>query len=369
MSFDLSILGVKENIPRINFMEYTGLIQAPPKWGKTTIASLYPNCVLAAVEPGFKAKRINYIDTSTWVKFRNFVDKLEQNRKSIGKSVQTIAIDTVDRLYPECQTYIVNEYNNNPKTKYKAKAIGDIPHGKGWGMADEEFLKQINKIIRMQFTILFLTHNKIKTITPEDGEPYDVYVPTMPPRCADLIFPLVDFIINGEKTSEVIDGEKVNKRLMRLQGNSMSDSGNRLGTMETLIKFSTEEEAMEKFRESFRRGIEENIKRSGIKKPIEDIEKEQIEEREEKLNNYLDELKNETKKKEEPTPEERLANGIKAIDELVKQLVESGIEKKVISETIKVNHKSNNYNSIKDIDVATKVYKALKELKKKPEDK
>ncbi len=290
--FDLSILGVKENIPRVNFMEYTGLIQAPPKWGKTTIASLYPACVLAAVEPGFKAKRINYVDTSDWKKFKEFVDKLEQNRKAIGKSVQTVAIDTVDRLYPACQDYTVQQYNNSPKTKYKVNAIGDIPHGKGWGIADQEFLDQINRILYMQFTILFLTHNKIKTITPEEGEPYDVYVPTMPQRCADLIFPLVDFIINGEKTSEVVNGKKVNKRLMRLQGNNMSDSGNRLGTMDAVIRFDTEEEAMEKFRESFRKGIEENIRQSGITRSIEEIEKEQNQEREEQLDEYLNKIEN-----------------------------------------------------------------------------
>lgn len=367
MSFDLSILGVKENIPRVNFMEYTGLLQAPPKWGKTTIASLYPKCILVAVEFGYKAKNLNYIDILKWTDFRNFIDSIEKNRRAMGDSVQTIAIDTVDKLYPGCQEYIVDEYNRNPKTKHKVKRIGNIPHGQGWAMADDEFSKQINRIFDMQLTVLFLTHNKIKTITPEDGDPFDIYVPTMPQRCADIVFPLVDFIINGEKTSETIDGKKVTRRLMRLQGNSMSDSGSRIGSMDVVIKFDTEEEALQKFREAFRGGIEDNIRRSGITRSMDDIEKEQTKEREEKLDKYLNNVEEKAKAKAELTPEERLTNGIKAIDNLIKEKVKQGVSKKVISEIIKQHHTSNNFNSIDDIEVATNVYKALDELKK--EDK
>jgi len=72
----------------------------------------------------------------------------------------------------------------------------------------------------------------------------------------------------------------------------------------------------------------------------------------------------------EPTPEERLNNAIKAIDDLVSSLKEKGVSEDAIVKTIKKhveskNKPSANYNSIKDIDVATKVYKALKELEVK----
>jgi hypothetical protein len=364
MAFDLSLLGVKENIPRVNFMEYTGLIQAPPKWGKTTMASMYPNSILCAVEQGFKAKRINYVDTDTFSKFVAFIDKLELNRKAIGKSIQTIAIDTVDRLYPACQDYMVNKYNNSPKTKYKVHSIGDIPHGKGWGMADDEFLKQINRILEMQFTILFLTHNKIKTVTPEDGEPYDVYVPTMPQRCADLIFPLVDFIINGEKTVEVINGKKVNKRLMRLQGNNMSDSGNRIGNLDAVIKFDTEQEALDKFKEAFKKGIETNIRDSGISKPIDEIEKEQSKEREKELDGYLNKVNESNSFKEEKPKEFKDLS----IDDKKTELLKLAKEKakshrKEVAEILSgAKVKGNNPMNIADDDTANSVYESFNKI-------
>jgi len=72
-------------------------------------------------------------------------------------------------------------------------------------------------------------------------------------------------------------------------------------------------------------------------------------------------------KPKEATPEDSIANGIKAIDKLIKEKVKQGVSKKVISEIIKQHHTSNNFNSIDNIEVATNVYKALDELKK--EDK
>ncbi len=77
---------------------------------------------------------------------------------------------------------------------------------------------------------------------------------------------------------------------------------------------------------------------------------------------------------EELTEEDRLANGKKLIEELINSLKEKGIDKDIISNTIKENFeyngkKSANFNAIKDVDIATKVYKALKKLEKKSEVK
>ncbi len=76
---------------------------------------------------------------------------------------------------------------------------------------------------------------------------------------------------------------------------------------------------------------------------------------------------------EEPAEEDRIANGIKKINEIVKQLQENGVDKKDIAAIIKEHHTekgkpSANYNSISDLETATNVYKALNELNKKEEN-
>jgi hypothetical protein len=82
------------------------------------------------------------------------------------------------------------------------------------------------------------------------------------------------------------------------------------------------------------------------------------------------EKKEEKQTLKEPTEAERLENAIKSIDELATKLSSNGIEKKVIGDTVKANFMikdkpSANYNAVKDIDTATKIYKALKALEVK----
>lgn len=80
-------------------------------------------------------------------------------------------------------------------------------------------------------------------------------------------------------------------------------------------------------------------------------------------------------KKEEGEEEKRLANAIKSIDELVKKLIEvKKVEKNVVTNVIKENFQKKgkgiaNYNAIKDLETATKVYKALQTLYKESEEK
>lgn len=263
MSFDLSVLGVKENIPKVAFTEYSGLLAGVPKIGKTTLASLYDNCILLACEIGYKAKKINVRDIKNWEDLKDFTSLLEENREEIGDDIQTIVIDTVDRLYPYAQDYVVKKYNRRKSPDLpRAENIGDIPHGKGWSDGDKEFLCEISKILNLGFTFLFLTHNKIKTIAPKNGIPYDVYYPTMPERCSAVIYPLVDFILNMQRTAVLEEGEMINKRELILRGNEMANGGSRVGDINARIIFDTEEEAIAKFKESFKKAIEKEIHKS-----------------------------------------------------------------------------------------------------------
>ncbi|NMA66248.1 MAG: AAA family ATPase [Clostridiaceae bacterium] len=79
------------------------------------------------------------------------------------------------------------------------------------------------------------------------------------------------------------------------------------------------------------------------------------------------------KPKEEITDDERLSKGLAMINDLVTQLVEKGVTKKAVGDVIKANFElkgkpSANYNAIKDVDLALKIYNALKEIEPKKED-
>jgi len=343
MGFDLSILGVQENVPKVAFTEYSGLLAGVPKIGKTTIASLYDNCILLACEVGYKAKKLNYKDIKSWEDFKEFASLLEENREEIGEDVKTIAIDTVDRLYPYAQEYTVRKYNRRKNSDMpRAEAIGDIPHGKGWADADKEFLSEIARILNLGFTFLFLTHNKIKTVTPKNGIPYDLYYPTMPERCSAIIYPLVDFIINIQRTAVMENGEMVNKRELLLRGNEMANGGSRVGEINDRIIFDTEEEAVNKFKESFKKAILKEITKNGVDVDVNELEQQQ-------------KVEKDTLVKENLVKSVELPNLIREIKKMMKQKLKDKVIDSALTLQILSTFNLSNPDDIQDVETAKKV--------------
>jgi hypothetical protein len=332
MAFDLSKLGVVKNIPKINFLEYTGIIEAQEKWGKTTIAALYPNAVLLAFEIGFKAQVVNAKVIPAWDDLVEFIDLLEENREDIGDSIQTIVFDTAEEAYGIVAPYVVRKQSIKDKTKYNE--IKDIPFGAGYGLVDQEFKRQVKRILSMGFTILYLTHSKVKNIKPKNGEPYDIYVATMPDRCAQIIYPACDYIIRGERRAvEDEHGDKKNVRAMIVKGSDDGVTGNR-ANINVDIEFDTEEEAMEKFQDLFRKSIEANIRKAGIKTDISVLEEQQKKEREAEVKKYIESVSG--------------AKGLIAqLDDLVTGLTPEN-KKAVISEFKKILGNNGNYKVIED---------------------
>lgn len=351
MGFDLSLLGVQKNIPKVNFKEYTGIFSAPEKFGKTTFAALYPNSIIVAAEVGYKAQVVNYRNVEKWTDFIEFVNLLAKNRKEIGNSVQTIIIDTAEKLYAMVTPYIVKKASIEDQKVYKD--LKDIPYGQGFGMVDREFEKQINRIISMGFTLLYLTHTMVKTIKPKNGEPYDVYKSTMPDRCASIIYPACDYIIYGERRKvETEDGE-VLKRVITTRGSDDLIAGNRVYFDDDII-FDTEEEAMEKFQIYFQEGIKRNLEKAGIKTSIEELAKQQEKERQKAIEQYMEIEQEEIEELSKDDLKKQIAKLISNLNEEVSQEEVGNRFKEILG--IK------NYTKAEDVKKLQKVIDYLKTL-------
>lgn len=306
MGFDMSKIGVKKNIPKVAFTDYTGIFVCPPKWGKTTIASMFPKAIIVPFEKGYNAQVVNYVEgLNTWDDFIGFVDKLEENRIDIGDELQTLVFDTVNEGYDLCLPYMLRVEGRKAGAKYTA--INDVPYGQGWAKLDQYFKAQIDRIQKLGFNILFISHSKVKTIKPKNGEAYDIYVSTMSDRLEKIVYPLVDYIIFGEKRK--IDdpslGTSTVKRVMIVSANNTDDTtaGSRLALNSDIV-FDTEAEAVEKFQQHFAEAIQEKLKKAGITKDIKEIAKEQAEQKSKDVEQYI-------KTTKEPSNEE-LVGKIKA---------------------------------------------------------
>lgn len=343
MSFDLSLLGVKKNVPKIDFREYTGMFAAPPKFGKTTFATKYPNAIILATEVGYKAKVANIKNIVTWDDFVEFIDLLEEHREEIGDSIQTIVIDTVDELFNQTASYVCRQKSIQDNTSYKE--IKDIPYGQGWGYWDKEFKDQLDRIFHMGFTLFYLTHTELKTIKPKNGEPYEVYVSTMPDRCKKIIEPACDYILWGERRFITENGVRVPKRVIVGKANEMAVAGSRVFLNEDIV-FDTEDEAMEKFQKLFRQGIEEELREHGIT-DFEKIEKEQKAERQERIERHMKELREDLNLAKE-----------RIVKEVTKQM-ESGKSGEWVMAILN-KHGVDNPKEIQDIKVANAILNDLK---------
>jgi hypothetical protein len=286
MAFDISKLGVKKNIPKVDFKAYSGLLCAPPKFGKTTIASMFPNSVICAFEMGIRGQAVNYVETFTWEALIEFVDQLEENRAEIADNISTIVFDTINKAEEVIEPYILKKQGRLDGKKYTKPT--EIPFGGFYTAKDREMRIQIDRIERMGFTILYLTHSRLKTVTTKSGEQYDIYISAMSDRCEKFIYPSVDYILFGE--NRMIDdgiGGKTLKRVLISNSQEDATAGNRVHFKEDIV-FDTEEEAIDKFQKQFRKVIEERLKKAGVTQSIDEIAMQQAEERKKEISSYIE---------------------------------------------------------------------------------
>lgn len=241
---------------------------------------------------GIKGAVANVVEgIETWDDFIDFVDNLEENRKEIGSQIQTIVFDTVNAGYELITPYVLKFCSRKDNTVYRD--VADMQNAKSstnfWVERDRLFKEQIDRIIAMKFSILFLTHLTVKTIKPKKAEPYDVYSSTMPNRLEALIYPLVDFILTGERRETTDEnGNVTKKRVLLTKGNTMATAGNRV-FIEEDIMFDTEDEAMEKYQAAFKESVIKKLNEAGIKEDFDTLSKKQQKEKEEKIQNIIKE--------------------------------------------------------------------------------
>jgi hypothetical protein len=141
---------------------------------------------------------------------------------------------------------------------------------------------------------LFISHSEIKTITPKEGQPYQIYSSTMPDRLEKIVYPLVSYIVFGER--RMVDdgfGGQISKRVLVTKSNDMTTAGSRV-RLNADIVFDTEEEAMILFQEAFTKTLQEKLAQAGIKEDINKLAKKQEKEKMDEVNKYVESSKKPT---------------------------------------------------------------------------
>ena len=206
----MGLLDIKPHQVSRDLRGYSVFLYGAPKTGKTTIACQFPGALLLAFEKGYStiggvlAQPIN-----SWSEFKKLF--VEFKDPAVKERYQTIVIDTADIAYSYCEKYICTRESD---AKHSYQNVADIPYGKGYSMAMDEFDECIRKILQLGYGLVIISHDQDKTMKNENGEEYNQIIPTLDKR-ARLVCERTCDIIGYCREVEDQAGHKTVRMFMR----------------------------------------------------------------------------------------------------------------------------------------------------------
>ena len=206
----MGLLDIKPHQVSRDLRGYSVLLYGAPKTGKTTTACRFPGALLLAFEKGYSTIPGVYpVPINSWSEFKKLF--IEFKDPDVQAKFQTIVMDTADIAYTLCEKYICNRESD---AKHDYQTVADIPYGKGYALAMEEFDECIRKILQLGYGLVLISHEQDKTMKNERGEEYNQLIPTLDKR-ARLVCERTCDIIGYCRAIEDVDGKQTVRMFMR----------------------------------------------------------------------------------------------------------------------------------------------------------
>lgn len=182
----INLLNIQPHSVSRDLSGYITFIYGPAKCGKTTFGSKMPGHLLLAFERGYNAlPGVMAQDITTWGEMKQVVRELKKPEvKAIFKS---IIIDTVDIAADCCQKYICNQLG--------IENIGDGGWAtNGWAKYKKEFEDTFRTLTQLGYAVVFISHDKEKTIKPQNMNEYQQIGSSMQSSALSIIENMADII-------------------------------------------------------------------------------------------------------------------------------------------------------------------------------
>lgn len=182
----IDLLGLKPNVVSRDLSGYITLIYGPPKIGKTTFGSKMPKPLLLAAEKGYSAiPGIMAIDVTSWGDMKAIMRELK--KPEVKEVYKSLIVDTIDILADYCQKYVCNQLG--------IENIGDGGWTtNGWSKYKKEFEDVFRTLSQLGYAIVFISHDKEKTIKPQNGAEYQQIGSSMQSSALAIIENMCDLI-------------------------------------------------------------------------------------------------------------------------------------------------------------------------------
>lgn len=225
---------------------YITYLYGPGKIGKTTFGSQMPGALILAFQKGYNALPNVYAqDVSTWSEMKMVLRELK--KKDVKETFHSIVVDTIDIAATACQKYIISQAG--------VDTLNQIPYGQGWSRVKRELEDTFREVTQLGYAVLFISHDKDKTFTRQDGTQFNQVIPTLGNSYNLIIKDMVD--IYGYAHTVVKEG--VPERVLTLRSlDNTIDCGSRFKYMEPEIKFS-----YDALVEALNKAIDEEARHSG----------------------------------------------------------------------------------------------------------
>ena len=205
---------------------YITYIYGPGKIGKTTFGSQMPGALILAFQKGYNALPNVYAqDVTTWSEMK--ITLRELKKPEVKEMFHSIIIDTIDIAAAACEKYIISQAG--------VDTLNQIPYGQGWSRVKRELEDTFRTVTQLGYAVLFISHDKDKTFTRQDGTQYNQIVPTLGNSYNLIIKDMVD--IYGYAHMIMKEGEP--KRVLTLRSlDNTIDCGSRFKYMVPEVNFS-----------------------------------------------------------------------------------------------------------------------------------
>lgn len=222
---------------------YITYVYGAPKVGKTTLAKDMKALILAC-EDGTRAMSGAYAQImKSWSDIRAIARMLKDPR--MKEKYKAIALDTVDVAGSLCEKYVCNQL--------EIATLGEGGWTKnGWATFKKEFEEVFRNITLEGYAVLFISHDKEKTIKRQDGTEYTKIVPTVSESINNIVKNMSDIIAYGYQEAGT------ENRYMVLRSDGSVEAGTRFPYMESRIEFG-----YQPLVDALNRAIDEEEKHNG----------------------------------------------------------------------------------------------------------
>lgn len=289
------------------------LIYGANRTGKTSNAASMPNSVVFAFENGLNAlSGVQHFPMTKWSDWQAVVRDLSNPAKAErfkNEVASVMIIDTVEEMCDLAEKYICDMYNT--------KSIGRDSSGKkGYGYWQEyrdEVRWSISTIMKLGFTVIFISHEDVRTLLTETGIEYPKIYPSGDKATINYLCNACDITAYAQLQSNTEDGDVVPSSLL-LNGTPAFMAGSRFKYLPDVIP----EWNMEKLEAAITQAIAEEAKQKGTKpKKAADVSKKKTE-----------------KDKEEESKKVPIQDLIKAVGEKVVKIVQETGNKNIYEEVL-----------------------------------